>query len=147
VEQHIGDTSRDALKWLETKQDPWLLVFDNADDPGINLNGFIPQCDHGNILITSRNPGLCVYAGADSLVSDMEESDAVVLLLKCALQDMSPANQQTATKIVKVYRNHFDNDNFPNASPGLVLSCSRNYSSWSIHSKVWGPRDLFGFIY
>ncbi|KAJ7794025.1 hypothetical protein B0H14DRAFT_2924625, partial [Mycena olivaceomarginata] len=106
VEQHIGDTSREALKWLETKQDPWLLVFDNADDPGINLNGFIPQCDHGNILITSRNPGLCVYAGADSLVSDMEESDAVALLLKCALQDMSPANQQTATKIVKVLCYH-----------------------------------------
>ncbi|KAJ7437959.1 hypothetical protein FB451DRAFT_1152353, partial [Mycena latifolia] len=76
----VGDSSKDALQWLRSKQDEWLLFFDNADDPKINLNNYFPQCSHGNILITSRNPGLCVYAGSHCAVSDMEEEDAVGLL-------------------------------------------------------------------
>ncbi|KAJ7120198.1 hypothetical protein C8R44DRAFT_529817, partial [Mycena epipterygia] len=75
-------SSQDALQWLQSKQEQWLLFFDNADDPKMDLNNYFPQCDHGNILITSRNPGLCVYAGSHSPVSDMEEIDAVDLLLR-----------------------------------------------------------------
>ncbi|KAJ7747707.1 hypothetical protein B0H14DRAFT_2984568 [Mycena olivaceomarginata] len=59
-------------------------------------------CNHGNIVITSRNPGLCVYAGCHSQVSDMEETDAVPLLLKSAAQEISPANEPIAAEIVKV---------------------------------------------
>ena len=102
VAKHIGDSSKDGLLWLTGKVEEWLLFFDNADDPSINLNDFIPQCDHGNVIITSRNPGLCVYAGSYSLVSDMEEEDAVTLLLKSAVQEGSPSNQQVAAEIVKV---------------------------------------------
>ncbi|KAJ7798078.1 hypothetical protein B0H13DRAFT_2245226 [Mycena leptocephala] len=77
----IGDSSRDALKWFSGKQEPWLLFFDNADDPKIDLNKFFPKCNHGNIMITSRNPGLRAY-GQHSQVSDMQETEAVDLLLK-----------------------------------------------------------------
>ncbi|KAJ7101194.1 P-loop containing nucleoside triphosphate hydrolase protein [Mycena epipterygia] len=80
----VGESSQDALQWLRSKQDDWLLFFDNADDPKLNLNNYVPQCDHGNILITSRNPGLCVYAGSHFPVSDMEEIEAADLLLKSA---------------------------------------------------------------
>ncbi|KAJ7458434.1 hypothetical protein FB451DRAFT_960109, partial [Mycena latifolia] len=78
-----------------------LLLFDNADDPKINLHKFFPQCTHGNILITSRNPGLRVYAGSHALVSDMEETDAVELLLKSAAVATTLANKDTAAEIVK----------------------------------------------
>ena len=78
------------------------FFFDNADDPSINLNDFIPQCDHGNVIITSRNLELCVYTGSHSLVSDMEEEDAAALLLKSAAQEGSSSNQQLAAQIVKV---------------------------------------------
>ncbi|KAJ7101145.1 hypothetical protein C8R44DRAFT_576990, partial [Mycena epipterygia] len=91
----------DALQWLRSKQDEWLLFFDNADDPKINLNNYFPQCDHGNILITSRNPGLCVYAGSHSPVSDMEEIEAVDLLLRSAVQDTTDDNKTIAGQIVK----------------------------------------------
>ncbi|KAJ7105219.1 hypothetical protein C8R44DRAFT_858607 [Mycena epipterygia] len=102
LEKNVGRTSKDALQWLRNKPDEWLLFFDNADDPKVNLNKFLPQCNHGNILITSRNPELLAYAGAHSLVSDMEASDAVELLLKSAAREITPANRKTAAEIVKV---------------------------------------------
>ncbi|KAJ7081483.1 hypothetical protein C8R44DRAFT_905261, partial [Mycena epipterygia] len=92
----VGDSSQSALQYLRSKKEEWLLFFDNADDPKINLNDYFPQCDHGNILITSRNPGLCVYAGSHSPVSDMEEIDAVDLLLRSAGQETTDDNKTAA---------------------------------------------------
>ncbi|KAJ7227891.1 hypothetical protein B0H12DRAFT_978139, partial [Mycena haematopus] len=94
-------SQEDGLLWLASKVEKWLLLFDNADDPSINLNDFIPQCNHGNIIITSRNPEQCVHAGSYSLVSDMEEKDAVTLLLKTAVQEASIRHEQIAAEIVK----------------------------------------------
>ncbi|KAJ6483188.1 hypothetical protein C8R45DRAFT_759269, partial [Mycena sanguinolenta] len=87
-----GKTSQDALTWLTGKHEDWLLFFDNADDPAIDLSRFFPKCSHGNIIITTRNPGLRIY-GAHSQVSDMEESDAVALLLQRTCQQSSAANE------------------------------------------------------
>ncbi|KAJ7855803.1 hypothetical protein B0H13DRAFT_1727882 [Mycena leptocephala] len=100
--KNVGNTSQDALKWLANNQDDWLLFYDNADDPKIDLNRFIPQCNHGNIIITTRNPTLRGYAGAHFAVSDMEETDAVALLLKSAGQDISSTGERIAAAIVKV---------------------------------------------
>ncbi|KAJ7854036.1 P-loop containing nucleoside triphosphate hydrolase protein [Mycena olivaceomarginata] len=100
VVKSSGDSLQDGLLWLASRVEEWLLVFDNTDDPSINLNDFIPQCNHGNIIITSRNPGLRVY-GSHSPVSDMEEEDAVRLLLKSAAQAATTGTMLTATEIVK----------------------------------------------
>ncbi|KAJ6598317.1 hypothetical protein DFH09DRAFT_903429, partial [Mycena vulgaris] len=97
----VGHSSEAALQWLGSKVDHWLLFFDNADDPSIDLNEFLPQCDHGNIIITSRNRELCHYAGSSSLVSDVEEADAVALLMKSARHPLSTQNPQIASEIVK----------------------------------------------
>ncbi|KAJ6575699.1 hypothetical protein DFH09DRAFT_377819 [Mycena vulgaris] len=99
--QNAGSTPQDGLSWLCSKRAEWLLFFDNADDPKIDLNNFFPRCKHGNILITSRNPSLQVYTGSNSLVSDMEETDAVELLLKSAAQAFTPGNKEIAAEIVK----------------------------------------------
>ncbi|KAJ7115307.1 P-loop containing nucleoside triphosphate hydrolase protein, partial [Mycena epipterygia] len=96
----IGDSSQDSLQWLRSKQEEWLLFFDNADDPNLDLNNYFPQCTHGNILITSRNPGLCVYASSHSCVGDMEETDAVDLLLRSAAQNCTDHNKAAAAQIV-----------------------------------------------
>ncbi|KAJ7318428.1 hypothetical protein DFH08DRAFT_673355, partial [Mycena albidolilacea] len=79
----------------------WLLLFDNADDPKLNLNDFLPLCNHGNIVMTSRNPELRVYAGSSSVVSDMETTDAVTLLLTSAKEENISTNQEIAAEIVK----------------------------------------------
>ncbi|KAJ7850243.1 hypothetical protein B0H13DRAFT_2401407, partial [Mycena leptocephala] len=99
--KNVGNSSQDALRWLADKEEDWLMFYDNTDDPKLNLNSFLPQCTHGNIIITTRNPGLCVYAGAQSAVSDIEEGDGLVLLLKSAAQDITPANERMAAEIVK----------------------------------------------
>ncbi|KAJ7754798.1 hypothetical protein B0H16DRAFT_1541826 [Mycena metata] len=100
--KQVGDTAQDALDWLCSNKNGWLLFFDNADDPQIDLHNFLPPCIHGNILITSRNPQLRGY-GAYSLVSDMEETDAVELLLSSAAPlEVTLENRDTAFDIVKV---------------------------------------------
>ncbi|KAJ7144735.1 P-loop containing nucleoside triphosphate hydrolase protein, partial [Mycena crocata] len=99
--KNSGNTMADALKWLVDTSEEWLLFFDSADDPKMNLNKFFPQCKHGNIVITSRNPGLHVYAGSDSAVSDMDDTDAVNLLLKSAAAQNTDDNQTIAGEVVK----------------------------------------------
>jgi hypothetical protein len=98
----VGDTCKGALEWLKSEQHEWLLFFDNADDPKIDLNNYFPHCSHGNIIITSRNPGLCVYTSAHCAVADMEEPDSVDLLLRSAAQDLKDHNKEIAAQIVKV---------------------------------------------
>ncbi|KAJ7841847.1 P-loop containing nucleoside triphosphate hydrolase protein [Mycena leptocephala] len=60
----VGESASDAIQWLQSKQDQWLLLFDNADDPKINFNDYFPHRSHGKILITSRNPGLSAAKAA-----------------------------------------------------------------------------------
>ncbi|KAJ6600294.1 hypothetical protein DFH09DRAFT_1271199 [Mycena vulgaris] len=98
----LGNNSGDALRWLQSKPSDWLLFFDNADDPKLDLNKFLPKCSHGNILLTSRNHGLRVYAGGNHEVKDMEEIEAEELLLKSAELELTPANRKVAAEIVKV---------------------------------------------
>jgi hypothetical protein len=99
----VGSGHTEALDWLATQTAEWMLFFDNADDPSIDLYQFFPSSTKGNILITSRNPQLSVHApGASHQVSDMEEDDAVQLLLASAAQDVTDENQILATDIVKV---------------------------------------------
>jgi hypothetical protein len=101
VRKKMGDTAEGATQWFTSKNEEWLLLFDNADQPNIDLNMFLPQCSHGNIIITTRNPGLCVYAGEHSHVQDMED-DAVTLLLKSAVLDNILQNRSAAATVVKV---------------------------------------------
>ncbi|KAF8182443.1 hypothetical protein K438DRAFT_1724919 [Mycena galopus ATCC 62051] len=124
IAKDFGNSAQDGLLWLTSKVEEWLLFFDNADDPSINLYNFIPQCNHGNIIITSRNPGLCVYAGSHSLVSDMEEEDAVALLLKSAVQDTTIHTERVATEIALHY--------FPLAivQAGAFISKSQDLDSY-----------------
>ena len=70
---------------------PWLLVFDNADDPDLSLTPFFPAGDRGDIIITSRNPGCCQYSTVGSRkIGRMSCEDSEALLYKTAYGGMSP---------------------------------------------------------
>lgn len=64
----------------------WLLIFDNADD--ISLVPYLPQGNHGCILITTRNPRAKRYLGPLDQqayhVEEMTPDEAVELLLRAA---------------------------------------------------------------
>ena len=134
------------MLWLTNNIEEWLLVLDNADDPSINLHDWIPECDHGNIIITTRNPGLCGYAGSDSLVSDMQEEDAVALLLKTGGQKATAQTEQIAAEIIKVRvelgRFKFETNNLL----GIVLPASCNCSSWCICIEIPKSQWLSGSL-
>ncbi|KAJ6456940.1 P-loop containing nucleoside triphosphate hydrolase protein, partial [Mycena sanguinolenta] len=98
--KQAGKSSQDVLNWLASKHQEWLLFLDNADDPTINLNHWFPRCNHGNIIITTRNHSARIH-GMHSEVSNMEKSDAVTLLLKSAHCEASATNEPLAAEIVK----------------------------------------------
>lgn len=104
VTQSLGKKHQDASRWLARCHSEWLLLFDNADDPNINLHQFFPQSSGGNILVTSRNHEFCVLApDAHHQISDMEEEDAVHLLLTSSTYPVITEKKILATKIVKVF--------------------------------------------
>jgi hypothetical protein len=81
-----------------------MLLFDNADDPSIDLFHFFPRCTHGNIIITSRNPQLAVHGPrSHSRVGDMNKTDAIDLLLLSAAKEKTIESTQSASEIVEVF--------------------------------------------
>ncbi|KAF8997507.1 hypothetical protein BDQ17DRAFT_1248574, partial [Cyathus striatus] len=72
------------LQWMNTLNNEWLMVFDNADGSPDTVEKFIPPGNKGNVLITSRNPEhkRIVPASNFAEVSVMSKEAAVELLLK-----------------------------------------------------------------
>jgi hypothetical protein len=48
------EIARAVKRWLEHNPD-WLLIFDNAQDPG-EIRNYLPLGGAGHVIITSRNP-------------------------------------------------------------------------------------------
>ncbi|KAG9093323.1 hypothetical protein FS749_014584 [Ceratobasidium sp. UAMH 11750] len=91
--RRIGRTYNDALLWLSSYTKPWLLMFDNADDPSIGLSQYFPSGTHGRILVTTRSRDIALLAkGPDSdyNVSAMEPAEGLQLLMT-----VSRMNDQT----------------------------------------------------
>ncbi|KAF8473561.1 P-loop containing nucleoside triphosphate hydrolase protein [Kalaharituber pfeilii] len=85
-EQHV---IKAVKKWLTAKQNnKWLLVFDNLDDlESFDINDYIPSCDFGTIIITSRRCGST--QGRRGLeVHQMQNNEAEKLLLTSARLDL-----------------------------------------------------------
>ncbi|KAJ6535462.1 P-loop containing nucleoside triphosphate hydrolase protein, partial [Mycena capillaripes] len=97
----VGKSTEASVRWLAGKQEEWLLLFDSADDVKLDLSKFFPSCTFGNILITTRNQGLCTYTSMDgtSKVSDMDADDAKELLLRLCHQIRSNDQETLALTI------------------------------------------------
>ena len=97
-------SSESALWWISSLGENYAMVFDNADNlTPEELEQYFLSGSGGNILITSRNSGLkYLTLHENSLeVKEMEENDAISLLLKAACLDVSQEDLQAeASKIV-----------------------------------------------
>ncbi|KAH8834490.1 hypothetical protein DL96DRAFT_1810747 [Flagelloscypha sp. PMI_526] len=91
----------DAFRILRSRQDEWLLFFDNADDPSFDLRPYI-SWSHGNILITTRNRELRIHAPECSIwVDRLDLEDAKVLLLRGLSVGDSFEEQDIAVALVQ----------------------------------------------
>ncbi|KAJ5569877.1 tetratricopeptide repeat domain-containing protein [Penicillium hispanicum] len=95
-----------AMHWLSNREERWLLLMDNADDPGIDLQDYFPKGDRGHIIITTRNPAHKIYGNVGPRYFEfegMEGNDASALLLRAArlAEPWDPVSSSWATKITK----------------------------------------------
>lgn len=78
-----------ALHWLSSLTKPWLLIIDNADDPDLKLDDYLPRGNRGHILITTRNSlnkHLGTVGNKFFEFQGMRNSEASCLLLTAAGQ-------------------------------------------------------------
>jgi tetratricopeptide (TPR) repeat protein len=89
---------------LGTWTAPWLLVFDNFDDPNAfshhPLKSYFPQGQNGFILITSRHAD-SERLGYSIPVSTMLESEAMQLLFLSSKREQNDGNIAEGKKIIK----------------------------------------------
>jgi len=92
-EQHVVSAVR---KWFSAPGNTnWLLVFDNLDDPDlVDIEEYIPLCNHGTVIITSRRRE-CIQQGRRGLeVQQMHHMESIQLLLSACsipkLEDLVP---------------------------------------------------------
>ena len=99
----LDGSPESALHWIGLLKENYVMVFDNADvlSPA-ELEAYLPPGRGGNILITSRNSTMRNLSENSLEVNEMEEKDAVGLLLKASCLDPCSMEFQTeASKIVK----------------------------------------------
>jgi len=83
-EQHVVSAVK---QWFSSPGNTnWLLVFDNLDDPDlVDIEEYIPLCNHGTVIITSRRRE-CIQQGRRGLeVQEMHHMESIQLLLRACL--------------------------------------------------------------
>ena len=101
----LDGSPESALHWVGSLKENFAMVFDSADvlSPA-ELEAYFPPGKRGNILITSHNSTMqCLISPENSLeVTEMEESEAVLLLLRASCLNVSSKDLKVeASKIVK----------------------------------------------
>jgi tetratricopeptide (TPR) repeat protein len=88
ISQEAKPSATSSLQWI-SKRANWLIVYDSADGHYSVVEKFLPPGNGGNVLITSRNPGLKrMTLDKNSLeVLDMTNEEGISLLLKSAMLD------------------------------------------------------------
>ena len=99
----LDDSVESVLQWMSGIQDEWLIVLDNMDDlPVYVVDRFIPPGNRGNVLVTSCNQSMGRVLSFENIIeiNEMEEADAITLLLKASCLDASADHLQAAKNIV-----------------------------------------------
>ncbi|CAG8770683.1 10698_t:CDS:1, partial [Acaulospora colombiana] len=77
-----------------------LKLFDNADEPDLRLEDYLPNSTSGAVLITTRNRDCIEYAPDSEIqVGEMSETEAVDLLHRVA--KVHPPSKGTSVAIVR----------------------------------------------
>ncbi|PVG01072.1 hypothetical protein CPB86DRAFT_753787 [Serendipita vermifera] len=99
--EYSQESFEGAMGLLQGLFKDWLLIYDNVDDPSLDLVDLLPQCTHGSIIITTRNPSLGDLCSSTPLEMDvMSEEEAVAALLSAAVpKPKKPTMDEVAMSI------------------------------------------------
>ncbi|PVF93157.1 hypothetical protein CPB86DRAFT_877372 [Serendipita vermifera] len=104
LDGHEQDTYEDSLVFMSShsEMDEWLYILDNADDPTLELNQYLPSCYHGTIIITSRNSRVGDLATTHHLeLGKMQETEAVETLCRAARKTI-PLGESELTEAIQL---------------------------------------------
>ena len=104
-----AQTWEDGRQGLANVQHPWLLVLDNADDPRVDYQRYIPAGPSGMVILTSRNEQCKRYATQKHILLDgLPDAEARELVFSAA--DIPGNQRQTlqddAQAITALLRSH-----------------------------------------
>lgn len=104
----VEPNERAAKNWLSSlgKEQPWLLIIDNADEIDFPVEEYYPDGDCGFILITTRNPILKVHGTIGPRYyhfDELKETESIELLLRAADEPppWSPPTLESAKDICR----------------------------------------------
>ena len=81
----VGKSAEAFKCHLRDTADPWLLIFDNADDPSLQIATYFPAGNRGTIILTTRNPQCKIHETVQSHeFGELNADDAVTLLLRAS---------------------------------------------------------------
>lgn len=105
--RYWNKSHEDATIWLATTKTPCLVIFDNADDPDMDLSPYMPAGKGKHFVITSRNPTRAIL-GPDSSheVGKLDPSDSIKLLLSTCRYPDTDANRTYAGEITVALHHH-----------------------------------------
>ncbi|KIM20869.1 hypothetical protein M408DRAFT_30035 [Serendipita vermifera MAFF 305830] len=108
--QSLGDgyeqaVWEDAIRVLNSDlfKGRWILVFDSADNPRLDLTPYIPQCYHGTVVITSRDRDKGNMSNTFHMeLGEMNDDEAFSTLLKAARRHLplSSREEEKARELV-----------------------------------------------
>ncbi|CAG9947983.1 unnamed protein product [Clonostachys rosea f. rosea IK726] len=100
VDQKSGIKS--FMTWLRSCKEPWLIVFDNADDFDA-LKQYWPSMSSGSILITSRDLGALQWTRIGEEISSMSAEDAKEMFFSAIEHHIprSETNERAAESILQ----------------------------------------------
>lgn len=80
------EQARSSLaQWNETQEGPWIIVFDNLDNPSIRLKPYFPPGDTGYIIVTTRDERRgSLSPSAHLKLRPMSRTDAIQVFINAA---------------------------------------------------------------
>ncbi|KAF4610656.1 hypothetical protein D9613_006787 [Agrocybe pediades] len=95
----LSESPDSVLAWISRLEEDWLIVYDNAEE---SVSKYLPGGRRGNILMTSRNPGLARHTGGAHIALDeMSEEDALALFKASGCHVFSsPEDERLSREIV-----------------------------------------------
>ena len=99
-EARVGFVMENLVEWPE----PWIMVFDNHDNPSaFNLQDFMPNGEHGCMLVTSRHGDTDSLTDPDYVIElqGLPEKDSLDILFKQSQVKATESNIQHGKFIVE----------------------------------------------